>query len=203
MTLAAIVAPAIEPLSLGKIGHARPFRSRFPRHRHHTRSSSAASPAVDTTPESDRYDLSLRLEGGYELGRVDGDATGGTRVGVGLGAQNDEGGWWTTLRGRFSSPTVGVHLWDFRFGVDADVLREGIFHVGVGLELGAMAHDARPGSRVQAALTLGLAGRAGIDLVRFGHRGRSALTIDVRLDMHVLTSPGSYGSLGLLAGVRF
>lgn len=203
MTLAAIVAPAIEPLTLGKIGRARPFRSRFPRHRHHTRSSHSATPVVDTTPENERWDLSLRLEGGYELGRIDGDLTGGSRLGFGLGAQDDDGGWWWTVRGRFADPTLGARVSDARFGFEADVLREGILRLGVGVELGGVAWTERAGTRTTVAMSLGLAGRAGIDLVRFGHRDRSALTLDVRLDMHVLTSPGSYGALGLLAGVRF
>ncbi|AKU95571.1 hypothetical protein AKJ09_02235 [Labilithrix luteola] len=159
-------------------------------------------PEPDTTPPAERFDLSLKLEGGYELGALDGRGTGGPRWGVGLGAQNDEMGWWITLRGRLAEPSVGVHAWDARLGVDADVLRAGITHIGVGSELGVMGQPGPTGA-TRPTFTCGLGARAGLDLVRFGDRDRSALTLDLRGDVQVLATSGSYATIALLAAVRF
>ena len=191
---------AAEPLLLGKI-HTRRFRR--PVHHHHNgHASGTTSAAAAAVPEEDRWDFSTKIDGGYEVGRLDGDGTGGTRWGLGFGLQNDAVGCWGTLRGRIVPASVGVRAWDVRLGIDADVYRSGAFHVGAGAEVGGMEH-ARPSAAPRQSLTFGMGARAGVDLVSFGSRDRSALTLDLRADMHLLAGGGSYATLGVLAGVRF
>lgn len=202
--LASVFASAeasAEPLVLGKIRAWRP-RHRV-HHRHHGHASGAPSEAASNVPPEDRWDFSMKLDGGYEVGRLDGDASGGARWGVGFGMQNDAVGAWGTLRGRIVPASVGVQAWDVRIGVDADVFRSGPVHLGAAVELGALEQERLAGTHPNLALLVGVAARGGFDLVQFGSRDRSALTLDLRADASLLAGGGSYLTLGALAGLRF
>jgi hypothetical protein len=168
----------------------------------------ATSPAeaADATTRS----MSTKVEGGYELGAMYGRPMHGGRLRVGLGSQNDAMALWATLSGRYGVSFTGVPTWDVRIGGDSELLRSGIFHAGGGADIGVHGYTVQgerdvvnhTESAVRWALSLGLSGRAGIDVLRFRDTPRSALTLDARLDGHVFFW-GYYASACVLAGARF
>ena len=148
---------------------------------------------------------STKLEGGYELGAMYGRPMHGGRLRVGLGSQSDAMGFWATLSGRYGTTFTGVPTWDIRLGGDSELFRSGLFHAGGGADIGVhgfTSQGEREGGGARWALSLGLSGRAGIDVLRFHDSPRSALTLDVRVDGHLFFW-GYYTSAALLAGVRF
>ncbi len=150
-----------------------------------------------------------KVEAGYELGTMYLRGMHGGRLRLGYGTQSDTKAIWATLSGRYGATFVGLPTWDVRAGVDSELLRAGIFHAGAGLDLGVHGFTTRArrdivnydDPDVQWALSLGLAGRAGIDVVRLSEDRRRAITLDVRLDGHFFLA-GYYASVGAFVGVR-
>ena len=171
--------------------------------------TSARAEADEDAGKSERS-MSTKVEGGYELGAMYGRPMHGGRLRVGVGSQNDAQALWATLSMRYGVSFTGVPTWDVRLGGDSELLRRGIFHAGGGADIGVHGYTVQgerdvvnhSESSVRWALSLGLAGRAGIDVVRFDDSPRSALTLDARVDGHVFFW-GYYVSAAILAGARF
>lgn len=154
------------------------------------------------------WTTSGKVEGGYELGAMYGRAMHGGRLRLGLGSQSETKALWATLSGRYGTTFVGLPTWDVRIGGDSELLRVGLFHAGAGVDIGIHGFTTRAkydianydDPDVQYALSLGLSGRVGIDVVKLGESSRSAVTLDARLDGHLFLL-GYYASIGAFVGL--
>jgi hypothetical protein len=152
--------------------------------------------------EGEKWTTTGKVEAGYERGVMYGRGMNGARMRLGLGRQNDEMAFWGTISGRYGATDIGLRTWDIRVGGDSELFREGIFHLGVAADFGIHGYTSRADDDIGYALSFGLGGRMGIDVVKFGERNRDAVTLDGRLDAHLFFT-GYYASAGIYLGVRF
>jgi hypothetical protein len=149
-----------------------------------------------------KWTTTAKVEAGYERGVMYGRGMNGGRMRLGLGRQNDDMALWGTISGRYGATETGLRTWDIRLGGDSELWREGIFHLGAAADFGIHGYTSRAENDIGWALSFGLAGRLGIDVVKFGERNRDAVTLDGRLDAHLFLT-GYYASAGIYLGVRF
>lgn len=162
----------------------------------------AAPSTARAQDDENKWTTTGKVEGGYEVGNMYGRGMHGGRMRLGLGRQNDDMAFWGTLSGRYGFTYVGLPTWDLRMGGDSELFREGIFHLGVAADFGIHGYTSQADDDIGFALSFGLGGRLGIDVIQYGERNRSAVTLDGRLDAHLFFT-GYYASAGLYLGVRF
>jgi hypothetical protein len=166
----------------------------------------AAPPPTSPPPpaevnEATRYQFSLKAQGGYERGVMYGVGVNSGRLRLGFGRQHDELGQYVLVEGRYGLTNGGLKNGDVRLGGELDLYRTGIVHLGLGGGGGVLLVERATGGSALLALTLGMHLHGGLDLVRWGPRKRSAITLDARLPIELYFT-GYYIAAGLFLGVR-
>jgi len=149
-----------------------------------------------------RYRTSFRGQVGYELGLMYGVALHSARFRAGIGSQNDAGGRYFVLDGRYGQTSSGLTTWDFRIGGEIDAIKSGRGHFGLGAAGGVIGIVRESNGRTLIVPTIGMYGHGGVDLAQWGPRNDHALSLDLRLDAHVFFT-GYYFGPGIVLGLKY
>ena len=162
-----------------------------------------AQQAAQAPPnDGSQRQLSIKGEAGYEYGWIFGVPVQSALIRAGIGRQNDFDAQYFTVAARYGLTSVGLTTWDLRVGGEGDLFRSGILRLGLGAEAGVLSMVRATNGNNAPALTIGVSGHAGADLVRWGPRDAHALTLDLRAEGHAFLAGVHFGP-SLVLGLRY